>query len=86
MPGRWWSEGEEFVFRFRKGRLEAQLARSVLAPGVFERAEADVYRTVAGRERGELLRLIRDESGRVTKMYWATYPFTKAPEVFGRED
>ncbi len=86
VPGRWWSEGEEFVFRFRKGRLEAQLARSVLAPGVFERAEADVYRTVAGRERGELLRLIRDESGRVTKMYWATYPFTKAPEVFGRED
>src|SRR5262249_18776536 len=22
VPGRWWSEGEEFVFRFRKGRLE----------------------------------------------------------------
>jgi CubicO group peptidase (beta-lactamase class C family) len=84
VPGRWWSEGEEFVFRFRKGRLEAKLPRSVLPPGVFERVEADVYRTVSGRERGELLRLVRDEGGAVVKMYWATYPFTRTPQVFGR--
>jgi hypothetical protein len=83
VPGRWWSEGEEFVFRFRRGRLEAQIPRSQLPPGVFERIDRDVYRTVAGRERGELLRLMRDESGAVVKMYWATYPFTRQPEVFG---
>jgi hypothetical protein len=83
VPGRWWSEGEEFVFRFRQGRLEAKLPRSVLPPGVFERVEADVYRTVSGRERGELLRLVRDETGAVVKLYWATYPFTRAPQVFG---
>jgi CubicO group peptidase (beta-lactamase class C family) len=86
VPGRWWSEGEEFVFSFRKGRLEAKLPRSVLPPGVFERVEADLYRTVSGRERGELLRLVRDEAGAVVKMYWATYPFTRAPEVFGHPE
>jgi hypothetical protein len=83
VPGRWWSEGEEFVFRFRKGRLEAKLPRSVLPPGVFERVDADLYRTVSGRERGELLRLVRDENGAVVKLYWATYPFTRSPEIFG---
>jgi CubicO group peptidase (beta-lactamase class C family) len=86
VPGRWWSEGEEFVFRFRKGRLEAKVPRSVLPPGVFERVEADVYRTVSGRESGELLRLVRDESGAVVKLYWATYPFTRQPETFGHPD
>jgi CubicO group peptidase (beta-lactamase class C family) len=83
VPGRWWSEGEEFVFRFRRGRLEAQIPRSVLPPGVFERVDGDLYRTVEGRERGELLRLVRDESGAVVKLYWATYPFTRTPETFG---
>jgi CubicO group peptidase (beta-lactamase class C family) len=86
VPGRWWSEGEEFVFRFCKGRLEAKIPRSSLPPGVFERVDADLYRTVAGRERGELLRLVRDESGAVVKLYWATYPFTRTPEVFGPRD
>jgi len=81
--GRWWSEGEEFVFRFHRGRLEAQLPRSVFPPAVFERVEADAYRTVSGRERGELLRLVRDETGAVVKMYWATYPFTRQPQIFG---
>ena len=83
VPGRWWSEGEEFVFRFRKGRLEAQIPRSSLPPGVFERVDRDLYRTVEGRERGETLRLVRDEAGTVVKLYWATYPFTRAPETFG---
>lgn len=85
VPGRWWSEGEEFVFRFHKGRLEAKVERSTLPPGVFERVGDDLYRTVSGRERGEPLRLVRDESGQVVKLYWATYPFTRQPEVFGSE-
>ena len=56
----------------------------MLPPGVFSRVEPDLYRTVSGRERGELLRLVRDESGAVAKMYWATYPFTRRPEIFGQ--
>jgi CubicO group peptidase (beta-lactamase class C family) len=83
--GRWWSEGAEFVFRWHDGRLEARWAQ---APdwqpwARFEHVDGDRYRTVFGRERGELLQLTRDAAGKVTRLYWATYPFTREPEVFG---
>jgi CubicO group peptidase (beta-lactamase class C family) len=83
--GRWWSEGQEFVFSWRRGRLEARIATAPRerAPSAFEAEGADRFRTVSGDERGELLRVVRDESGEVVKLYWATYPFTRAPEVFG---
>lgn len=83
--GRWWSEGSEFVFEWRDGRLQA---RHMSVPeyrqlSVFERDGADRYRVASGRERGELLRVERDEEGGVVKLYWATYPFTRAPTTFG---
>jgi len=58
------------VFRWHEGRLEA---RWVEAPAWqpwarFEQFEADRFRTVFGRERGELLRLVRDAEGTVTRM------------------
>jgi CubicO group peptidase (beta-lactamase class C family) len=84
--GRWWSEGTEFVFFWEAGALKARLAgtsKRPVQPSVFEPLGADVFRTVAGRERGELLRLVRDDAGTVVRMYWATYPFTRAPETFG---
>jgi CubicO group peptidase (beta-lactamase class C family) len=85
--GRWWSEGAEFVFRWHDGRLEARLAE---APpwqpwARFEPLDADRFRTVFGRERGELLRLVRDDAGTVTRMYWATYPLSREPEVTGTQ-
>ena len=83
--GRWWSEGYEFVFAWREGRLEA---RAVAAPdwrrpAVFERVDGDRFRTVSGRERGEWLEIVRDGQGRPAKLYWATYPFTREPRPFG---
>jgi CubicO group peptidase (beta-lactamase class C family) len=83
--GRWWSEGAEFVFRWHDGRLEA---RSPEAPAWqpwtrFERLDDDRFRTAFGRERGELLRLVRGADGAVTRMYWATYPLSREPEVTG---
>jgi hypothetical protein len=27
--------------------------------------------------------VVRDDSGAVDKLYWATYPFTRAPKIFG---
>jgi CubicO group peptidase (beta-lactamase class C family) len=83
--GRWWSEGAEFVFRWHDGRLEARLADApAWQPwGRFEPIDGDRFRTVFGRERGELLRLVRDADGSVARMYWATYPFTREPEVTG---
>lgn len=79
--GRWWTEGEELVFSWR-GRLEARLVGaetrdlSVFAP------EGDGYRCVEGRERGEPLRVVRDASGSVEKMYFATYPLRREPSTF----
>ena len=83
--GRWWSEGGEFVFYWRDGKLHARLEPDPRGrpPAVFEPDGDDSFRTVAGRERGERLRLVRDDSGQVVRMYWATYPFTRAPEIFG---
>jgi len=83
--GRWWSEGFEFVFRWKDGVLEA---RSAEAPewmlwARFEPLGDDRFRTVHGRERGELLRIVRDDDGTPTKLYWATYPMTREPVVFG---
>ncbi len=83
--GRWWSEGAEFVFRWHDERLEARWAEApAWQPWTrFEALDNDRFRTVFGRERGELLRLVRDPGGKVTRMYWATYPFTREPEVTG---
>jgi CubicO group peptidase (beta-lactamase class C family) len=83
--GRWWSEGTEFVFRYRDGRLEARAANAPREqpPAVFKPDGAERFRTISGRERGELLRVVRDRDGQVVKLYWATYPFTRTPETFG---
>jgi hypothetical protein len=83
--GRWWSEGAEFIFRWHEGRLETRWAEApTWMPWTrFERLDGDRFRTVFGRERGELLRLVRDANGNVTRMYWATYPLSRTPEVTG---
>ena len=83
--GRWWSEGHEFVFFCRDGKLHARLDPLVpgVEPAVFEPAGDDRFRTVSGRENGEWLRVARDEQGAVEKLYWATYAFTRGPQVFG---
>ena len=83
--GRWWTEGDEVVISFRGGRLQLRdpAAAPSLPPSVFEPAGEDRYRGVSGPEEGELLEVVRDGSGQVTKLYWATYPLTRTPQVFG---
>lgn len=83
--GRWWSEGDETIFSWRQGKLEARLAAAPpeREPSVFEQEGEDRFRVVSGRERGELLRVVRDGHGEVGRLYWATYPFTREPEIFG---
>ena len=82
--GRWWSEGTEFVFSYRDGRLQARLAVAPedAEPAVFEPEARDRLRTVSGRERGEPLAVERDEQGQVIRLLWATYPFTREPRAF----
>jgi hypothetical protein len=83
--GRWWGEGFEYVFFWRDGALRARPvdAPADRPPAVFEQVGQDVYRSVAGREIGELLRLTRDRpGGPVLRMHWATYRFTRDQETF----
>ena len=76
---------DPFVFSVKQGRLEAraQALPEHKPSSVFERVGDDVYRTVSGREAGELLRVTRDADGKVTKMNWATYLVTREPLAFG---
>jgi CubicO group peptidase (beta-lactamase class C family) len=85
--GRWWSEGDETIFSWRKGKLEARPAAAPpeREPSVFEQEGEDRFRVVSGRERGEVLRVVRDVQGEVVRLYWATYPFTRAPEIFSTQ-
>ena len=84
--GRWFSEGQPFVFWVEQGELKARVdkpATEKLTPSRFERVADDLYRDVAGRERGELLRVTRAADGTVIKLNWATYLFTREPLAFG---
>ncbi|MCA2217848.1 serine hydrolase domain-containing protein [Jidongwangia harbinensis] len=84
--GQWWSEGYAFAFAWHDGALQARPvdAPADRPPAVFRPLpdRPDTLRTVAGREAGELLRLVRDEQGVVTRMHWATYRFTRMLETF----
>ncbi|MEU4402300.1 serine hydrolase domain-containing protein [Micromonospora orduensis] len=88
--GRWWGEGSEYVFSWHDGTLQARAERDPAGrpPAVFAPLpdRPDVYRTVSGREVGELLRLTRDDAGEVIRMHWATYRFTRHQETFDRYD
>jgi CubicO group peptidase (beta-lactamase class C family) len=82
--GRWWTEGHELVFSWRKARLEARLLDGV--PGrdtsFFGPEGEGRYRCVEGRERGEVLRVVHGADGEVEKMYFATYPLKREPSTF----
>jgi CubicO group peptidase (beta-lactamase class C family) len=84
--GRWWGEGFEYVFSWHDGTLRARGAADPAGrpPAVFAPLpdRPDVFRTVSGRETGELLRLTRDEHGAVVGMHWATYRFSRHQETF----
>jgi CubicO group peptidase (beta-lactamase class C family) len=84
--GPWWSEGMMFVFSWHGGTLQARAAGAPRdrPPAVFRPLadRPDAFRTVSGREAGELLRLTRDGHGAVVRMHWATYRFTRAQEGF----
>jgi CubicO group peptidase (beta-lactamase class C family) len=82
--GLWWTEGTPFVFWWEGARLRAKPQDSAKPRlvSVFEPDGADRFRVAEGRERGELLRVVRDDDGRAVKLYWATYPVTRDPQTF----
>ncbi|GAA3272810.1 hypothetical protein GCM10020218_016770 [Dactylosporangium vinaceum] len=74
------------MFSWRDGALHARAAEAAAKrpPAVFAPVDgaSDVFRTVSGREAGELLRLTRDADGVVVRLHWATYRFTRGQETF----
>jgi CubicO group peptidase (beta-lactamase class C family) len=83
--GPWWTEGHPVVFSYRKGKLESVFpdARLDIGRSVYEQEGEDLFRVVQGYERGELLRIVRDERGVPVKLYFATYPVTRDPLTMG---
>ncbi|WP_435200366.1 serine hydrolase domain-containing protein [Janibacter sp. GS2] len=83
--GHWYSEGTHHVLSVRRGSLEARIAGQPkeAPPSIFEPDGTDRFRTVSGRERGEVLRVRRDAKGAVSHLNWATYRFTREPMAFG---
>jgi CubicO group peptidase (beta-lactamase class C family) len=77
--GRWWSEGVEYGFSWREGKLTAGVvgAPPRARPAVFEPVAEGAYRVVSGRERGERLRVEDD------RLIWAGYVFTRSQRPAG---
>lgn len=75
--GRWWSEGNEFELWWEGGTLKARVVAAPPGRGetTFER-DGDGWLAVAGRERGERLRVDGD------RVIWAGYEFTRVQQPF----
>ncbi|MGO4663182.1 serine hydrolase domain-containing protein [Terrabacter sp. 2TAF16] len=81
--GLWWSEGSPITFFVRGGELWSRLADDEpLSETRYAAEGTDRFRAVAGRERGEVLEVVRAADGSVDKLYFATYAVTRAPLAF----
>ncbi|WP_020145440.1 serine hydrolase [Terracoccus sp. 273MFTsu3.1] len=81
--GLWWSEGSPITFFVRGGQLWSRLADDEpLSETRYAAEGTDRFRAVAGRERGEVLEVVRAGDGSVDKLYFATYAVTRAPLAF----
>jgi hypothetical protein len=87
--GLWWSEGSPITFFVRDGALWSRLSEDdPLSETRYavERSDGvavpDRFRAVEGRERGELLEVVRAQDGSVERLHFATYAVTREPLAF----
>jgi CubicO group peptidase (beta-lactamase class C family) len=81
--GLWWAEGSPITFFVRGGELWSRLDEDEpLSETRYAAEGTDRYRAVEGRERGEVLEVVRGEDGAVSRLYFATYAVTRAPLAF----
>ncbi len=81
--GPWWSEGTEFVFEVREGRLWSRIVGSSADDARYEQLDGTTWRVAEGRELGERLEVVFDSTGEIARMYLATYAMTRDPRGFG---
>ncbi|MDN5796600.1 MAG: beta-lactamase family protein [Intrasporangium sp.] len=81
--GLWWSEGSPITFFVRGGALWSRLTEiDPLSETRYAAEGPDRFRAVEGRERGEVLEVVRAEDGSVARLYFATYAVTRRPLAF----
>jgi hypothetical protein len=81
--GLWWSEGAPLTFFVRGGQLWSRLSDDdPLSETRYAAEGPDRFRAVEGRERGEVLEVVRAVDGTAEKLYFATYAVTRAPLAF----
>lgn len=81
--GQWWSEGSPITFFMRGGQLWSRLSDAEpLSETRYAADGVDRFRAVQGRERGELLQVVRADDGSIEKLYFATYAVTRRPLAF----
>lgn len=81
--GTWWSEGSPITFVVRGGQLWSFLTEGdPLSETRYAAEGPDRFRAVEGRERGEVLRVVRTPDGAIEKLYFATYAVTRVPMAF----
>ena len=81
--GSWWAEGEEIVLEVRDNVLWSRIPGGLpIGDTRFAKVDAERFRAVAGRERGELLEITRGPDGDVERMHFATYALTRTPTAF----
>ena len=73
--GRWWTEGDEVIFSWVRGRLQAELVGGPAGRSIslLEPDGDDRWRVTDGREQGELVLAVRGDVGDVVKLTFATY-------------
>jgi CubicO group peptidase (beta-lactamase class C family) len=83
--GTWWVEGNELAVRYGGDGIEVELIGGPVGRSVSVLAQEapDRFRVVEGRERGEIVRVVRAPDGSIAKLYFATYPVTRDPSAFG---
>lgn len=83
LVGLWWSEGSPFTLFVREGQLWSRLSDTdPLTETRYAAEGADRFRAVEGRERGEVLEVVRTPGGGIDKLYFATYAVTREPLAF----
>jgi CubicO group peptidase (beta-lactamase class C family) len=76
--GVWWSEGSPFTVSWRGDAIEITGDFSA-PPARLQPVATDRYRVVEGRERGELLEVVRNTRGDAVELRWASYPMLREP-------
>ena len=76
--GVWWSEGSPFTIRWIGDALEIS-GDFAGPPARLATVAPDRYRVVEGRERGEILAVVRDPGGHAIELNWASYPMVREP-------